>query len=166
MVYSNIIISKQVPLFLFLLSLFIIPTMGSSQTPKSDAKKKENTPSPQEIKKWIAQLGDKAFKVRNIAQKNLTQSGSAAIGELGKNLSPEKSEIRTRVQTILIQIAVHGDKETLQRVKTLLSPIASAKEIADLDRQRFMNFLQDGIKKNTISADYTEGEISTLKFTI
>ncbi len=80
---------------LMALSLLLLPALCSF------AEASESKPTPQQIARWVAQLGDNDFKLREDASKYLWQAGAAAESALEKAVKSDDPEVVRRARELL-----------------------------------------------------------------
>ncbi len=81
--------------------LLIAPSFLLLPVPCSFAETSEPKPTPQQIARWVAQLGDNDFKLRESASKNLWQAGAAAESALEKAVKSDDPEVVRRARELL-----------------------------------------------------------------
>ena len=70
----------------------------------ADDKAKEPIPSAAQIQKWVKQLGDEDFKVREEATRDLIKAGEAALDAVTKATESKDPEVKQRALMIIQQI--------------------------------------------------------------
>jgi hypothetical protein len=81
-------------------------------------------PSADQIQSWVRQLDADDFALRERAAEQLTAAGDAAIEALGDAVIAHGAERSWRAVTTLEQIALGGNKATLERVATVLEKLS------------------------------------------
>lgn len=85
--------------------LFVVCLLVSDQAVRSDdATPQKASPTAQDIARWMSQLGDNAFQVRETASRHLREAGFSARPALRIGLKHQDAEVRIRCQRILTAI--------------------------------------------------------------
>lgn len=89
------------------------PTGGASQ------------PAPSEIARWVKDLDNDSYPVREAATAKLVVAGPAAIDALAGAVLSDSAEVAWRAGTSLQRIAVQGDEAILNQVSTALQKLTT-----------------------------------------
>jgi hypothetical protein len=102
----------------FLILLASIPVQAVAPPP---------TPSASQIEKWVRQLDDESFSVRESASKSLLWSGKAAIRAVTDAATGESVEVTDRAMRILEELESSTKGVTASAVREALRELASSK---------------------------------------
>lgn len=88
------------------------------------------SPSEQEIKQWVEDLGADQYFLRDAATRKLKAAGAAAVGPVGEALSGRELEVSVRAANILQQLAVSGDIDAEHAARAALAQVAELRVTA------------------------------------
>jgi hypothetical protein len=100
--------------------LFVAPSLGEETAPAA-------LRSEADLKRWVRELDDESYPVREAATKNLSTAGPAAVEPLSQAVLSDSAEVVWRANTALLRIAAEGDEATLDRISTALSKLSSSR---------------------------------------
>ena len=80
---------------------------------EKDEKTKESVPSAAQVQRWIKQLGDESFKVREEATRDLIQAGRVALDAVTKATKSKDPEIKQRALMIIKHIDGKAEQQRL-----------------------------------------------------
>ena len=84
------------------LSLLCLCTLGAGREPPDAANKP--IPSHAQVQKWIAELGDDSFEVREAATRNLTEAWQQSLPAVAEAVKSADPEVRQRAGDIIKRI--------------------------------------------------------------
>lgn len=84
-------------------------------------------PSAADLQRWVRELDDEAYSIREAATKRLVQAGAVAVDSLAAAVLSDSAEVSWRASDALARIAQHGDEATLERVSQALEKLSSAR---------------------------------------
>ena len=73
-------------------------------------------PADGEVQRWVAQLNDDDYAVREEAARRLTEAGAAAVDGLVEGLTSDQAEVAWRCGAALEQIGLDADDATVDRI--------------------------------------------------
>ncbi|MDA1055570.1 MAG: PDZ domain-containing protein [Planctomycetota bacterium] len=88
------------------------------------------SPTPEQIERWVQELGAERFTKRDAATTSLIETGAAAIEPLMAGIAQHGLEVTTRGIYVLQQLAVAGDEATETSARSSLEKIAAARVTA------------------------------------
>ena len=112
------------------LLLLVVGTPMRSAEPESGQEASKNAavkPEPQ-IAKWISQLDNDKYTVREQATQALTKAGSKAIPAVLKAMRSKQAEIRKRALGILLALSVSDDEATANAVRRAAEAILQSQD--------------------------------------
>src|SRR3954451_23301904 len=83
-------------------------------------------PHPPEIARWIEQLGDDDFEVRNVAEKKLRAAGARAEAALTRAADSPDAEVKRRARSIVADLKVGIYPDTPEKVVELIRAYQAA----------------------------------------
>ena len=111
------------------LLLFVGTSMYSAERENGQKASKVAAPQPDsQIAKWISQLDDDEFKIREQAQQALTKAGLKALPAVLKATESKRVEVRNRAFEILFALSKSDDKPTANAVRTALEEILESQD--------------------------------------
>ncbi len=102
---------------------------GESANPNSvkPADESQSAPSPEKVRRWIAELDSDEFWVREAATKKLHQSGRSALAALAEAGKSDKLEVSTRAIGVLSRFLESSEANTELAAETALEDIAAGR---------------------------------------
>jgi hypothetical protein len=100
------------------------------------AEKGPAAPSAEEIARWVRQLDDDSFPVRESASKGLLRAGKAAIRALTVAAAGDSLEVTERALRILGELGSSPEGETARVARAALKDLAGSRHPAASDRAR------------------------------
>ena len=105
---------------------FILPTLAAVLASVCTGYAAESGPriSPEQVHRWIEQLNDDDFGVRETAAIRLSHAGPSAIAALAEGITSINPEVSWRASEVLRRMAMEGDEATMDRIVATLNDLA------------------------------------------
>ena len=118
---------------LIVMLVLVVGTLGFSAERDNEQEASEDAPPKpdSQIAKWISQLDDEKFNVREQATRGLIKSGLKALPTVLKATQSKQAEVRNRAFAILFALSKSDDKPTAKAVLT-----AAEEMLLSQDRRR------------------------------
>ncbi len=103
------------------------PIEAAKSNSSLPADKSHPEPSPEKIRRWIAELDSDEFWVREAATKRLQQAGRSALAALAEAGKSDKLEVSTRAIGVLSRFLESSEANTELAAETALEDIAAGR---------------------------------------
>jgi hypothetical protein len=84
-------------------------------------------PTSAELQRWVRELDDESYPVREAATKRMVQAGGAAVEPLAGAVLSDSAEVSWRASDALARIALQGDEAALDRVSKALQKLSTSR---------------------------------------
>lgn len=127
--------------------IFAVGCIGLACTTQSHAEERRDPAASQtQINRWVEQLDDRSFSVRELASKKLLKVGRGAIDALAAGATKNSLEVTDRSIRILDELASPGAGESARFAKAQLVLLAASTHVAASGRaQRVLRSYQSRI---------------------